>query len=299
MRRFSSFCNDYRVPDPFPVTENLLCSFAAFLADAGLAPQTVKSYLAAIRNTQLSLGLPDPREQSSLPILRRVLAGISRSRLGRGVPSRVRLPVTASLLSDIRRELVQSTHPERLVLWAVCSTAFFGFFRLGELLLTNPADFDSRRHLAWGDMAVDDPQAPSMVRIHLKQSKTDPFGRGADIVLGRTGGDLCPVAAVLTICGVQGLPAWPILHPVDGKTVNKTAVCGRDQKDFDCSRPACPGIRRTQLPHRGSHLSRPGWGGGLNYPVIRALAERSLPALYPDPSGDIGCHFFGPRNPSP
>ena len=129
MRRFNSFCNDYRVPDPFPVTENLLCSFAAFLADAGLAPQTVKSYLAAIHNTQLSLGLPDPREQSSLPILRRVLAGISRSRLGRGVPSRVRLPVTASLLSDIRRELV---HPERLVLWAVCSTAFFGFFSVGR-----------------------------------------------------------------------------------------------------------------------------------------------------------------------
>ena len=102
MRRFTSFCDQYQVQDPFPVTERLLCSFAAFLGDEGLAPQTVKSYLAAIRNTQLSLGLPDPREQSALPVLRRVLAGISRSRIGRSRPARIRLPMTAPLLRDIR-----------------------------------------------------------------------------------------------------------------------------------------------------------------------------------------------------
>ena len=51
MKRFTRFCDRYRVLDPFPVTEGLLHSFAA---DADLAPQTVKSYLAAIRNTQVS-----------------------------------------------------------------------------------------------------------------------------------------------------------------------------------------------------------------------------------------------------
>ena len=124
-----------------------------------------KSYLAAIRNTQLSLGLPDPREQSSLPVLKRVLAGISRSRLGRGQPSRVRLPVTAVLLRRIKHELERSAHPERRVLWGVCCTAFFGFFRLGELLRSSPSEFDPRLHLSWGDMAVDSPQAPTMVRF--------------------------------------------------------------------------------------------------------------------------------------
>ena len=84
MKKFSTFCDRFQVSDPFPVTEHLLCSFAAFMADSGFATQTVKSYLAAIRNTQLSLGLPDRREQSLLPILKRVLAGIGRSRLGCG-----------------------------------------------------------------------------------------------------------------------------------------------------------------------------------------------------------------------
>ena len=59
-KKFSTFCDRFKVSDPFPVTEHLLCSFAAFMADSNLATQTVKSYLAAIRNTQLSLGLPDP-----------------------------------------------------------------------------------------------------------------------------------------------------------------------------------------------------------------------------------------------
>ena len=79
MKKFKTFCLRYNVPDPFPVTEHLLCCFAAFMANEGLAPQSIKSYLSALRNTQLSLGLPDPREQSTLPVLKRVQMGISRA----------------------------------------------------------------------------------------------------------------------------------------------------------------------------------------------------------------------------
>ena len=209
MRRFNTFCERYQVLDPFPVTELLLCLFAASLADDGLAPQTVKAYLAAIRNMQLSLGLPDPREQSSLPVLKRVHAGIGRSRLGRGQPSRIRLSITTVLLRKMRGELERLAHPERLVIWAVCCTAFFVFFRLGELLLTSPSQFNPRLHLSWGDMAIDDPLAPRMLKFHLRQSKTDPVGRGAYVVLGRTGCDLCPVAAVLGYTAARGSQQGP------------------------------------------------------------------------------------------
>ena len=130
------FCSRYNVSDPFPVTEYLLCCFATFLANEGLAPQSIKSYLAAVRNTQLSLGLPDPREQSAFPILKRVQLGISRARLGCQQPSRVRLPITGQVLRRVKADLEQSGHPERTVIWAVCCVAFFGFFRLGELLRT-------------------------------------------------------------------------------------------------------------------------------------------------------------------
>ena len=226
MKRFWGFCGQYSVTDPFPVTEHLLCAFAAHSADSGLAGQT---YLAAVRNTQLSLGLPDRREQSSLPILKRVQAGIARVRLGRGQPSRIRLPITAQILHQIKQELSRTAHPERLVLWAVCCTAFFGFCRLGELLLSSQSAFTPRRHLAWGDMAVDNQQTASMVRYHLKQSKTDQAGQGVDIILGRTGLDLCPVTAVLSYVAARGR-AGPFFLTTAGVSLTKQAFISELRK---------------------------------------------------------------------
>ena len=103
VKKFDKFCDSFRVSDPFPVTETLLCSFAAYLGDQGLSSQTIRSYLAGVRNMQLSMGLPDPRDHSSLPILRRVQEGIKRANLGSGT-ARVRLPVTPRLLRQIKQK---------------------------------------------------------------------------------------------------------------------------------------------------------------------------------------------------
>lgn len=197
-RRFYNFCTKFDIVAPFPLTEHTLCLFAAHLADEGLAPQTAKAYLSAVRNLQLSLGLPDPRDSSSLPVLKRVLAGISRARLSGGQPPQhIRLPITITILSRLHEAIMASSHPDRVLIWAVASLAFFGFFRLGELLLERATSFNSRIHLSWGDVAVDDRHRPSAVKIHLRQSKCDQFGRGIDVVVGRTDTACCPVAAVV------------------------------------------------------------------------------------------------------
>ena len=209
MRKFYTFCIRYNVTDPFPVTEHLLCCFAVHVADEGLSPQTVKAYLAAVRNTQLSLGLPDPRDQSSLAILKRVQAGICRSRASRPQTRKARLPITAVLMARIKTALESSANPEKCLLWAVCCSAFFGFFRLGELLPPSRSGVDPAGYLTWGDVAVDNQEKPTMVRFHLRRSKTDQFGRGADIVVGRTGRNLCPVTAVLHYISRSGEHSGP------------------------------------------------------------------------------------------
>ena len=79
LKRFHEFCVQCDVTTPFPVSEHLLCCFVSYLTDQGLAPQTGKLYLSAIRNMQISLRLPDPWDHSSLPILKRVQAGITKS----------------------------------------------------------------------------------------------------------------------------------------------------------------------------------------------------------------------------
>ena len=197
MKRFHAFCIKFNVVNPFPVSEQLLCSFISFLADEGLAPQTSKAYLSAVRNMQISLGLPDPREQSSLPILKRVQAGISRAKMLRGSTSRIRLPITIQILRQIHTDLMSSDLPEKVVIWAIASTAFFGFFRLGELLPSSANAIEQSTSLMWGDVAVDSHVNPTMVQVHLKKSKCDQFGTGSDIVLGRTHVGECPVSALL------------------------------------------------------------------------------------------------------
>ena len=68
---------------------------------------------------------------------------------------------------------------------------------MGELTVPSDSSYDSSVHLSFGDVAVDDPSAPSILSIHLKASKTDRFRKGVDVFVGRTEQELCPVSAVL------------------------------------------------------------------------------------------------------
>lgn len=223
MKRFHQFCKKFNVTSPFPLSERILCCVSAYLADQGLAPQTIKSYLSALRSMQISLGLPDPRDQSSMPILKRVQAGISRARLATNAQPRVRLPITARTLTGIHHHLFTAEHPDRLVVWAIASTAFFGFFRLGELL---PESAGAPHPLSWGDVAVDSHTHPQMIQIHLKRSKCDQFGVGSDIVVGRTGTTTCPVTALLQYIAVRGDRPGPFFLDKSGSPVIKAWFVG-------------------------------------------------------------------------
>ena len=100
-RRFQRFCVEFNVSNPFPVLESTLCYFATYLAQSGLAPSSIKVYLAALRHMQVLLGLPEPRAASSLPRLKLVLNGIARSKTGIGSPQRPRLQITIHVLHKL------------------------------------------------------------------------------------------------------------------------------------------------------------------------------------------------------
>ena len=91
----------------------------------------------------------------------------------------------------------------------------FRFFLFGELLPYSAKEFWPATNLAWGGVAVDDRLKPSMICIHLKKFKCDQFGTGADVILGKTGGTICPVAAIvafLALCGHKLGSSFLILH---------------------------------------------------------------------------------------
>ena len=69
------------------------------------------------------------------------------------------------------------------------------FFRAGELLPTSASSATSRC-ITWGDVTVDNPGHPEVIKVHLKVSKCDQFGKGVDVYVGRLQSKRCPVAAV-------------------------------------------------------------------------------------------------------
>lgn len=89
------------------------------------------------------------------------------------------------------------------MLWAACCLGFFAFMRSGELTLPPGTAFDPSIHLSPSDIAVDDSLNPTVLRVHLKASKTDQTRSGTDLYIGRTYNALCPIVAMLRYLSVH------------------------------------------------------------------------------------------------
>ena len=93
-RRYLSFRDQYCVSQTFAVTEPILTRFVAFLFESRLTGATVKNYLAAVRYTQIAMGLGDP-EMSDIPVLDYVVKGLmGMPPIQRCVPGFPSLPTT-------------------------------------------------------------------------------------------------------------------------------------------------------------------------------------------------------------
>ena len=108
---------------------------------------------------------------------------------------------------------------DHTMIWAVCTLCFFGFLRAGEV--TCDGTFDPGTHLRFDDIAIDNPENPSVMQVHIKVSKTDPFRKGVDIYVGRTNNGLCPIAAMLVYLAVRGDKGGPLFQFEDGKFLNQ------------------------------------------------------------------------------
>ena len=229
LNRFYAFCSLFNVTTPFPVSEEILCYFSSYLATQHVSPQSIRTYLAGIRHTQVTLGLPEPCSFSSLPRLRLVQAGIQRAHLEQSAePSRIRLPITPAILRAMRSTLEpRATEPDVVMIWAAAVLCFFGFFRSGEITTPNAAGFNPKIHLAWGDVAIDSAQSPTLLKVRLKRSKTDQLWQGVDIYVGRTGCPLCPVAAGTAYMAQRGAGRGPFFQFADGSPLTKARFTDR------------------------------------------------------------------------
>ena len=211
-----------------PVSEVVLCGFVSVLADVGLKHRSIKTYLSGVRYYQIKSGYPDPFQGPAMPRLDYVIKGIKRHQAKAGVGAWARLPITPELLRRLKGVWSPSgTTRDTKLIWAACCLCFFGFLRAGEMTVPGDKGYDPQTHLSMGDIALDDSRSPSLVRVTIKQSKTDPFRKGVDIFVGRTGTDLCPVGALLDYLQVRGAAPGALFIFADGHLLTRQRFVDR------------------------------------------------------------------------
>ena len=199
IRQYYSFCSQFTL-SPFPLTDSLLCRFVAFLYDRQLSPASIRLYLSSIRFLQISLGSPDP-SLANFPQLHYVLRAVKRlNPIHRRPP---RLPITPAILRHLFStwSAPPVSYAARM-LWAACCLGFFAFLRAGEFTCPSMDAYDPSM-LSPGDIAMNNRANPTSLSVSLRHSKTDVFGAGVTLYVGATGGNMCPVAAILSYMAVR------------------------------------------------------------------------------------------------
>ncbi len=95
------------------------------------------------------------------------------------------------------------------------------------MTVPNDGAFDQSCHLSFRHLAVDHPAEPTTIKVHIKASKMDPFRKGVDIFLGRTGSDLCPVRALFNYLCARGSSQGPLFVFADKKLLSHSRFVDR------------------------------------------------------------------------
>ena len=186
----------------FPFSERMSTILVAYLLSLGtLKAATIESYISALRVWHLTRGhfvhnlRPD--------IIKSMLTGqghedddIDRDDVGR-------MPVLVEHL-ELLWELLpldkSMSENERAAFWSICTLAFFGSFRISEILSKNARTVDPRTELLHRDVEVLERKVGrkkvKFLRVHLKSPKESRGNKESiKVEVFSTGNKLCPVEA--------------------------------------------------------------------------------------------------------
>ena len=162
-------------------------AFAAHLSSAVSLP-TIQVYLAAITFWHHTQGLCSPVSNNST--LKLLIRGIWCSQAERP-PKRCRLPISPQILNQLQGAVDADTSMsgrDSRLLRAAMSLAFYGFLRVGEFTATPLHPVPLRRRDIWF--------VGHQLKVLVRRSKSDQWGRGTIVSVGCSGDSSCLVSSM-------------------------------------------------------------------------------------------------------
>jgi len=157
-----------------------------------LNPQTVKDYLSSINTIHKLHGKKS--EINGDFRIEMMIRGAENLRFYENITEKTRLVVTLPILKIIGHEIAKSDWEKqnKQVFWTACVIAFFGSFRMGEILSKNEKSYNPNETLLWEDIVFRE----DSVLIHVKIPKTrSQKGEYIDL-FPFTGHNCCPVTTL-------------------------------------------------------------------------------------------------------
>ena len=126
---------------------------AILLCSISISTATVKSYLAAVRLSQIALGLGNPHI-NKIPRLEYIVKGMKRKAINSY--ARPQLPMTPEILKVMKEVWqIDSDHNKTTVLWVAACICFFSFLRSSKVTIPLDSEDDQVVHLSFRDMHLD------------------------------------------------------------------------------------------------------------------------------------------------
>ena len=208
----------------FPLTEDQVFIFVAYLLDLNLKSSTINTYISGLRTWHLTRGhvITNLRPE----VVKALLSGKANEDAERDREEEGRLPVLIEHLALLRELLpVENlSEAEKAAFWCIAMLGFFGSFRICELLPKKARSIDPRVDLLRKDIEILERRMGStkrkFLRISLKspkESKTNTEPIKVEVI--STGNAFCPVEAFVKYEGLYG-------HLLGGNAAFRSGVSG-------------------------------------------------------------------------
>ncbi|KAJ8300326.1 hypothetical protein KUTeg_021845 [Tegillarca granosa] len=190
INQFRKFRAMAALGDLWPAPLDHIMLFIAYLSRQSRTASTISSYMAALSFIHKINNWSDP---SHTFLVTKALEGMKRLRPQKDC----RAPITIEFLQKIYCELpnVCLSYYEVLLFRSAYTLAFFGLFRVGELVFTTNSM--ANRPLLYSDINFSTSQGRSMLTVQLRFSKTDQRGKSCRVHLAELRNNpICPVSNV-------------------------------------------------------------------------------------------------------